>query len=238
MKSIQDVRMNGAGNRFFIHFGDCSPEKLLRSLHGADGLLIVREDDVADASMRIINADGSEAEQCGNGLRCVVLHLVRSQVVTKHELTIRTLAGTSQCVVHEEHNEVDVSLCVPRIETHVSPDFSEMVFVNMGNPNAVLWTNQDPVLVRSRVGEDISNNPLFAEGMNVNIARRDGKKYATCASYERGVGPTNASGTGGASVFVAARTEGPFFVSSVGGTLSFKYDAHGLVVMTGPANYE
>ena len=88
----------------------------------------------------------------------------------------------------------------------------------------------------TNLAEKIVYNPAFKEGMNLHVARLDGENSATCASWERGVGATLASGTGGASVFVAAEVEGPFFVSSVGGVLSYKL-VDGVVKMTGPAGY-
>jgi diaminopimelate epimerase len=230
--------MHGASNRFLVYLGDGNIKKLRMKLNGADGLLLVQKDSEVDAFVRIINADGTEAEQCGNGLRCVALHLVRSNLVNKNELQIRTLAGVSKCVVREDCNEVEVTLCVPTVETTVIQEFPNLVFVNMGNPNAVCWTEEDPLEVLEQLGKQISMNSQFVNGMNVHFARRDGIQHATCASFERGVGKTHASGTGGASVFVASDTDGPFYVSSVGGTLTYRYNENGEVVMAGPACYE
>ena len=238
MTSDTYLFMHGASNRFLVHFGELDIEKLLNNLNGADGLLLVQEDAEVDAVVRIINADGSEAEQCGNGLRCVALHLVRSKLVDKNVIRIRTLAGVTKCVVREDCNEVEVTLCVPIIESVVLPEYPELVFVSMGNPNAVYWTKEDPIEVRDQFGEQISTNKHFPNGMNVHFARRDGEQFATCASFERGVGNTHASGTGGASVFVASGADGPFCVSSVGGTLTYRFNENGEVVMTGPAGYE
>lgn len=237
MSAVQDVRMHGASNHFLIHFGDDDPEVCLKKLDGADGLLIIQEDEHADAYMRIYNADGSEAEQCGNGLRCVALHLVRNKMVETQNVSIRTRSGMSDCIVREDCNEVTVTLCKPTVETATVEEFPKLVFVNMGNPNAVYWTENNPLDERNQWGEHISNHPHFANGLNVHFARRDAKQYATCASWERGVGPTHASGTGGASVFVASQADGPFFVSSQGGTLSYEVNPTGVIVMSGPAGY-
>ncbi len=236
MTTPQNVRMHGASNHFLIHFGDESPENLIKNLNGADGLLLVSEDEQADAYMRIFNADGSEAEQCGNGLRCVSLHLVRNRMVTDPTLSIRTVSGVHHCVVHES-NEVSVTLCKPMMESIQLDEYPELTFVNLGNPNAVYWTEENPLLVREELGEQISNHPSFQEGMNVHFARKDDSQYATCASWERGVGPTHASGTGGASVFVASQAQGVYYVSSQGGTLKYHLNDDGVVVMSGPAGY-
>jgi len=240
---LQDVQMHGSGNRFLIHFGTTPIADLLGKLDGADGLLVVQSDDNG-VQMRIFNADGKEAEQCGNGLRCVALHLVRSRCVHGNEVVINTLGGMCTCLVHEDRNEVEVSLCIPKlgpdaclVDSGTDTDLPELTFVNVGNPNAVLWTEEDPVSVRDRVGDEISNHPAFKKGMNVHVARRDGEQNASVASWERGVGPTLASGTGGAAVFVASSVEGPFYVSSIGGTLTYRFNDIGAIVKTGPASY-
>ena len=237
MSDVQNVRMHGASNQFLIHFGNDSPEKYLQNLEGADGLLTVQEDDYADAFMRIFNADGGEAKQCGNGLRCVALHLVRNRMVEGPDVTVRTLSGVSHCMVHEDCNEIAVTLCKPTFDVTAIKEFPDLMFVNMGNPNAVYWTENDPLEERNQFGKIISNHPSFEDGMNVHFARRDAPQYATCASWERGVGPTCASGTGGAAVFVASQAEGLFFVSSQGGTLNYTWNPEGIVVMSGPAGY-
>lgn len=243
MNLMQDVRMHGAGNRFLIHFGSTPPDKLCHDLDGADGVLVVAENDNG-IHMRIFNADGNEAEQCGNGLRCVALHLVRSRVVSGSNVDIQTAAGVCSCVVHEDRNEVEVALCVPEcgpepcsVDVDQSSTLPVLTFVNVGNPNAVLWTEEEPIDVRDRVGKDLSNHPAFTQGMNIHVAHRDDDQHASVASWERGVGPTLASGTGGAAVFVTADADGPFYVSSLGGTLSYRYDDSGTIVKTGPAGY-
>ena len=106
----------------------------------------------------------------------------------------------------------------------------------MGNPNAVLWTKDDPNEICKALAPEIVSNSAFRKGINLHVARRDDPNHATCASWERGVGQTLASGTGGASVFVAANVEGPYYVSSIGGVLIYRY-VDGYVMMTGPAGY-
>ena len=243
MNPEQDVHMHGAGNRFLIHFGQTSPSELCKQLNGADGLLIVEIDDNG-IHMRIFNADGSEAEQCGNGLRCVALHLVRSRMVNGSNVDIQTASGVCACVVHKDRNEVEVALCTPQqgpdsclVDAGQFSSLPALTFVNVGNPNAVLWTEEDPAEVCDRIGDELSCHPAFTQGINIHIARRDGDQYASVASWERGVGATLASGTGGAAVFVAAKMDGPFYVSSLGGTLSYRYDNNGIIVKTGPASY-
>ena len=239
---MKDVVMHGAGNRFLLHFGSEDPMMLMEQHEHLDGVLSLTPDEETDFYMSICNADGSIAEQCGNGLRCVALHAVRSNAVKDKHVSINTIAGICHCTVELDRNEVEVQLSVPEIgpdSCHVKDPIDglpELQYVSMGNPNAVLWTKDDPVEVRDALAPDIVSNQAFKTGINLHVARRDDTNHATCASWERGVGPTLASGTGGASVFVAADVEGPFYVSSIGGVLTYRV-VDGGVMMTGPAGY-
>jgi len=242
---MQDVLMHGSGNRFLIHVGDQDAATLMNKLCGADGLLLLSSDEHSDLYMQIFNADGSEAEQCGNGLRCVALHAFRSQIVQSTTVTIRTLAGINKCVVYPESNEVEVTIGLPEVGPNASganldaiADLPEMQFINMGNPNAVLWTKGDPLEIRQEFGPIVARHRGFTEGINLHVARLDSNEQATIASWERGVGPTLASGTGGASVFVASNQPSPFVVTSVGGSLTYSKSDDGQIVMRGPATYD
>ena len=238
--NIQDVVMHGAGNRFLLHFGSTDPMSLMKSHEHLDGALTLSESSGADVLMDICNKDGSIAQQCGNGLRCVALHFVRSRLVEGNQVRIETLAGTSECVVDLSRNEVSVLLPKPiegKEHCSVTGDAPDCDYVNLGNPNAVLWVDENPMEIRAALGEQLSEHASFQEGMNVHFARRDDEHHATIASWERGVGPTLASGTGGAAVFVTSGAQA-LRVSSQGGTLFYKYDDDGAIVMTGPANYE
>jgi diaminopimelate epimerase len=241
---LEDVFMHGTGNRFLIHCGDQEPEALMDRLQDADGLLILSEDETADLQMKIYNADGTEAEQCGNGLRCAALHAYRSQIVSSTTITIRTLAGLNRCVIHPERNEVEVTIGFAKIGARFSDveltlieDLPTLQFVNMGNPNAVLWTEDDPVEVREKFGPVVVKHPGFTQGINLHVARLDSPNHATVATWERGVGPTLASGTGGASVFVSSKQSSPFVVTSIGGSLTYSKLSDGQIAMSGPAVY-
>jgi diaminopimelate epimerase len=241
----EDVIMHGAGNKFLIHLGDQDPSALLKNLQDADGLLILSHNDDSDFYMRIFNADGSEAQQCGNGLRCAALHAFRSRLVKGREITIRTLAGLNKCLVHPERNEVEVTIGFPEVgASSCCVDQNKMTglpvleFISFGNPNSVLWTEEDPVEVRQAYGALVTQHECFSEGINLHVARRDTTNHATVASWERGVGPTLASGTGGASVFVASKHTSPFVVTSAGGSLAYSYADDGQIVMAGSATYD
>ncbi len=236
--------MHGTGNRFLIHCGEENPKALLQKLQGADGLLILCEDETADLQMKIFNADGTEAEQCGNGLRCAALHAYRSQIVANTTMVIRTLAGLNNCVVHPERNEVDVTIGFAKVgplycdvQLDMIEELPKLQFVNIGNPNAVLWTENDPIEIREELGPVVAKHTGFTEGINLHVARLDAPNHATVASWERGVGPTLASGTGGASVFVSSTQPSQFVVTSVGGSLTYSKTRDGQIVMSGPAVY-
>ena len=242
---MEDVIMHGTGNRFLIHCGDRAPATFLNNLRGVDGLLVLSSDEESDFYMQIFNADGGEAQQCGNGLRCAALHIYRSQLVPTSELTIRTLSGISKCTVFPDRNEVEVTIGTPEIgptfcgvNQNAIEDLPEMHFVSMGNPNAILWTEDDPVKVRQEYGPIVVGHDGFSEGINLHVARLDSPNHAVVASWERGVGPTLASGTGGASVFVSSKQQPPFVVSSTGGSLTYSYADDGQIVMSGPAVYD
>ena len=236
--------MHGAGNKFLIHTGNEDPAKLIKNLQGADGLLVLSVDVEADLYMTVYNADGNEVQQCGNGLRCAALHALRSKLVPCEEISIRTVAGINMCRVHLDRNEIEVSIGTPSVgpeqcgvDQGAIADLPSMQFVCMGNPNAVMWTEQDPVEVRGEYGKLVCEHAGFAQGINLHVARLDQDNHATVASWERGVGPTPASGTGGAAVFVSTTRRNPFVVSSLGGSLSYHFADDGQVVMTGPAAY-
>ena len=136
--NIQDVVMHGAGNRFLIHFGSTDPMDLISIHERLDGVLTLSDAKDADVLMHICNKDGSIAEQCGNGLRCVALHLVRSRLVDGPVVSIETLAGTSECTVNLSRNEVSVRLPQPLMGVEhcsVTCDAPDLDYVNLGNIN-------------------------------------------------------------------------------------------------------
>ncbi|HJN71276.1 MAG: diaminopimelate epimerase [Phycisphaerae bacterium] len=242
---IEDVYMHGTGNKFLIHCGEQEPKVLLQKLHGADGLLILSGNETANLQMRIFNADGTEAEQCGNGLRCAALHAYRSRIVPSTTMTIRTLAGLNTCVVHPERNEVEVTIGFSKsgplscnVQVDLIEDLPALEFISMGNPNAVFWTEKEPTEVIEKIGPEVVNHEGFPEGINLHVARFDAPNHATISSWERGVGPTLASGTGGASVFVSSKQPPPFVVTSVGGSLTYTMLGDGQIVMAGAAAYD
>ncbi len=243
---IDRIRMHGAGNRFLI---GCETAALGPEA-GDDGVLLLSPPRAeGDLYMRIINADGSEGEQCGNGLRCVAMHAVKSGLVEGREVLIETAAGTVACMVDLDAASVEVDLGIPRLRSDAcgvtdlgrEAGLPPMTFVDMGNPNAVHFVDQSPGSICSTLGPRVAEHAGFTRGMNLHVVRMDDAGACTCATWERGVGPTLACGTGAASVFAAAREAGTcsdaLAVMSDGGTLYCRWSPTGSALVRGPAAY-
>lgn len=192
---------------------------------GADGVLYINPTDDADAAMRIINADGSEAEMCGNGIRCVAKHLYDSSIVRKKKITIRTLAGLKkvECRVEKgEVKEVSVDMGPPSLSCEDIPmkcsgRFIDRIIrigettvrgtaVSMGNPHFVTFQKFSEKRMRM-LGPKIETHSLFPRRVNAEFVRvHNGRLDVTV--HERGVGWTLACGTGACAAAVAAAVKG------------------------------
>ena len=177
---------------------------------GADGVLLVGPS-ASGFSMKVVNADGSVPEMCGNGLRCVVAHLVRSGRAAEGELVVDTDAGPHRCTVTREGDVlfVEVEMRVPSLAPDAVPVRADaplvdaeilahgrslrVTAVSMGNPHAV--TFDDVGLARAELGPIVQRDPRFPEGVNVGFARAVGDGLELFV-YERGAGWTEACGTG------------------------------------------
>ena len=215
---------------------------------GADGVLVVTPASASDARARmtVINADGSLAEMCANGLRCVALHLALEDQLQECRYLIETGAGLLGCEVARDGVRADVQLQLgqARLVGEHQAQFRDQRYrfrrVSMGNPHAVhfgaAWSEADidefsPALSAS-----------FPEGSNVEFAQVVGRHAIELVVWERGVGRTLACGTGAAATAVAAAVEGhvPFAeaveVKLPGGPLQIRVAAETLAVsLTGPA---
>ena len=223
---------------------------------GADGVLIVGTDGPAP-SMRVINADGSVPEMCGNGIRCVARHLRRTKKLVSSDVRIDTAAGPHRCTLLDD-GRVAVEMAVPSLDPSSVPvradsdvidhpfeigdDTVHLTAVSMGNPHAV--TFDDVGDRRLALGPAIQNDSRFPRRANVGFARlaRDGT--IDLEVYERGAGWTRACGTGACAAAVAAVETGraarnePITVRLPGGPLEIVVGARGEPVrMTGPARH-
>ncbi len=216
---------------------------------GADGILVVADPQGrADAAMLVINADGSRPQMCGNGLRCVALVVAGAPGTN---VLIETDAGPRLCAVTREHDDagwVDVDMGPAYHDGVVEPRAGVgrcFARVSMGNPHAVAFVaaDEDAEGLARTLGPQIENDPLFAEGTNVEFARVTDSGAITLWVWERGCGITDACGTGACATAAAAVAQGlrpsdtPIEVRLPGGALTIVVPADdgAGVRMGGPA---
>jgi len=225
---------------------------------GADGVLYINPDQSADAFMRILNSDGSEAEMCGNGIRCVAKHLYDFSLAPA-TMRINTLAGMKTIEVQVRDGQAvgaAVEMGAPRLERENIPMTGTGRFVgqelevngrtvrgtavSMGNPHLIIFDRLSDREVQE-LGPMLERHPLFPRRTNVEFVRVN-DDVLEVAVYERGAGWTQACGTGACATAVAAGLEGiaPFGkdvrVRLPGGELTIKVaEDLSSVRMTGPA---
>jgi diaminopimelate epimerase len=198
---------------------------------GADGVLLVLPPRAPDAvvRMRVINADGSVPEMCGNGLRCIAVHVAVPRRLS--EVVVETDAGLRRCTVDGDMVTVDMGV-VGTSGLHpleVDGRHLDLWLADAGNPHAVLFAPGTPEDVQ-RLGPRIAIHPDFPEGTNVEFATV-GKDGVDLVVWERGVGVTMACGTGACAVVAVACERGllpagvPVDVRLPGGTLVVTRDA-------------
>jgi diaminopimelate epimerase len=221
---------------------------------GADGVLfLLPPRDGGVARMRVVNADGSVPEMCGNGLRCVALLLAASQDLREGELVVETDAGSRACRVTRgvglhEGGVVDVEMGVVRVEGSATETVQgvvvDMVLADAGNPHAIVYRDS-PEADLASLGRLIATHPRFAStgGRNAELVRWNGGALEVFV-WERGAGPTLACGTGACAAVAVACSRGeaasqyPVNVRLPGGALVVTHDGvTGLTRMKGPARH-
>ncbi len=205
---------------------------------GADGVLLVGASKRADLAMRVINADGSEAEMCGNGVRCVARYA--DERGDGGTLRVETLAGIihTDVVARGAEYRIRVGMGVPRVLAR-EVGLHDAVVVDTGNPHLVLFrATLDDVDLRM-LGERLQTHALFPHGVNVHTAVVEDERTLRVRHFERGVGLTMACGTGAVASAAAAIARGaarsPVAVHVPGGELTVAWDGEGEAYMTGPA---
>ena len=249
------TKMQGLGNDFLLVYGqvpeDVSP--LCRRLcdrHfgvGADGVIFVSLAWDADGSMRIFNADGSEARMCGNGIRCVAKYLYDKGLVRKDSMTIDTLSGPKTLRLHRAGGQID-RVCVDmgraRLEQAALPLSEGMgtgLVVSVGNPHVVVFSPHVEDLPLYLWGPRIENDPRFPGGVTAEFVQVLSPQKLRMRVWERGCGVTLACGTGAcASAFAAVQAglcsvDEPIEVQLDGGSLQITVSEGGGVSMEGPA---
>jgi diaminopimelate epimerase len=251
-------KMHGLGNDFIVidnrqqSVSDAEASELARKLCerrlsvGADGLLLLLNSVTADVKMQIFNADGSEAEMCGNGIRCFAKYCYENGIVGKTELSVETLAGVKQTWLTLENNEVTsvkVDMGTPAWERSQIPMLGQGTFINqdlqvgeerynvtclsVGNPHCVVFVARVDDFPVDVVGPKIENHGLFPKKTNVEFVQVLNKNELKVRVWERGCGETFACGTGACAAVAAAKTlqkvDSRVSVHLLGGDLSVEY---------------
>ncbi len=226
---------------------------------GSDGLVLIDKSPVpeADFSMRIFNADGSEAMMCGNASRCIGKYLFERGLTTKTNIRLLTLSGIKVLSLHVKDDIVEsvtVDMGEPAFDAPTqfiaSRGLGKGTFVSMGNPHYVIFTeNVDQV---SETGHSLEYHPAFPQRCNIEFARIEDDGSIRTRVWERGSGVTQACGTGACATAVAAALTGKTGRTSQvvmdGGTLNIEWceSDHSIegrffqknhIYMTGPAEF-
>jgi len=269
-RPLRFTKMHGIGNDYvyvdlFRERVD-DPPALAREMSdrhfgvGADGLILVGPSDSADVSMRIFNADGSEAEMCGNGIRCVAKYARERGLARSDEVRIQTRAGVKVVRVFWEGGRVtrarvdmgqpglrraDIPMTGPPDErcVNVPLRLADAMFrvtcVSMGNPHCVIFVPDVEAVPLERFGPAMEHHPAFPRRTNVHFVQVLGRDRVRMRTWERGSGVTLACGTGASAVCVAGtltdRTDRAIRATLPGGDLDLEWSGDGHVFMTGPA---
>ena len=264
---IEFTKMHGLGNDFVVIDAltqqiDLTKEQIIAMADrhfgiGCDQLLLVEKPTSTQAEFRyrIFNADGGEVEQCGNGARCFAL-FVRQQGLTKTtEIMVETASGLIELKVKGE--QVTVNMGVPDFEPANLPFLAEKAAesydlmvngteyaigaVSMGNPHAVMQVDDLDAIDIERLGSAIESHELFPNRVNAGFMQIINRQEIRLRVYERGVGETQACGTGACAAVAVGRQAGlldeTVIVHLSGGKLSIQWPGEGCeLLMTGPAS--
>jgi diaminopimelate epimerase len=217
---------------------------------GADGLLVVLESATADATMRIFNSDGSEAEMCGNGIRCVARYLAEHGF--GDTFRIETKAGPIETkILARQRYEywIRAKMGVPEFPADGAEENLEAldrnwtyIQVSMGNPHIVVPVPDVKAIDVEKLGHALSTHERFPQGTNVHFAEPTGRSSLSVRHYERGVGVTQACGTGVVASVAAFVKRGalhsPAIVRVPGGLLAVRWDRGRPAYLDGPAVVE
>ncbi len=264
-------KMHGIGNDYI--FVDCfdqqvnEPAELAKVISdrnfgvGSDGLILIMPSDAGDVRMRMFNTDGSEAQMCGNGVRCVAKYAWEHGLAKSNPMGVETAAGIRSIelsVTHEgkvEAAKVDMGRPVTAPEEipvnipqqkvvnmplRTSKHAYEMTCVSMGNPHVVIFVEDVTKIPLEQVGPEIEKHPLFPQRTNAHFVEVITAAEVKMRTWERGSGITLACGTGASAVCVAGvlagKTQRKILAHLPGGDLELEWDEEtDHVFMTGPA---
>lgn len=271
IKTVKFTKMHGAGNDYIYVdtllyiIPDPSAAAIKWSAPhtgiGSDGLVLIGKPSItsgADFSMRIFNADGSEAMMCGNASRCIGKYLYERKLTDKTEIKLETLSGVKTLRLHLATGgtveSVTVDMLEPRL--HVPEQYDESclgelsasfrkfrgTFVSMGNPHFVTFVDDIDTIDIARYGSEMEHDAAFPQRCNIEFAQVMPDGTIRTRVWERGSGITMACGTGACATAVAAqitgRAQNKSTIKMDGGTLLIEWSADdGHVYMTGPAEF-
>ena len=268
------VKMQGTGNDFLLvetsdegrDWGALAQAMCERHYGvGADGLMLVLPSQAADVRMRLFNADGSEAEVSGNGVRCLVKYVIERGLARPRDgrLRVEAASGVLEAQVFGEGGRIErvrLSMGAPRFAPREVPVLTEMeppvidlplevdgqslavTCLSMGNPHAVLFVDS-PVAEYplEHLGPKVERHPAFPARVNFGVGRMLGRDRMELRVWERGVGETLACGSGCSAAMVAARLKGlardRVDITQPGGLLTVEWDGRGEVFLTGAAEF-
>jgi len=255
--TINFHKMHGLGNDFIMVEGINIPYPALTDLAvklcdrhtgiGADGLINILPSAVADIRMQIINADGSEAEMCGNGIRCFAKLVYEKKIIQKTEFTVETPAGIMVPKLNTDNGKVasvrvDMGAPIDPGSKIISVNSNPLTLfsLTMGVPHAVIFVDEIDASIVIGLGPVIEKNAAFPSGTNVNFVQVIDETTIKMRTWERGAGPTLACGTGGCAAVVASvlngKTSRNVTVKLAIGELRIEWN-YANVFMTGPAEY-
>lgn len=270
MGVIRFTKMQGLGNDYiYVNVMECpiaNPEQFSirwsdrRKGIGSDGLIMIGRSDIADFSMRIFNADGSEARMCGNGARCVGKYLHDKGLTTKTEIKLETLSGIKILKLHLGQDgmvdtvTVNMGQGLPLKVNHgsgtlvgeilnVGEGATVCTAIDMGNPHLVMFVKDAEKARVDEVGPFMEHHSMFPDRANIEFAQVIDRKHIRMRVWERGSGITFACGTGACATAVASAMQGYTDADGCdvimdGGTLTVQWNPDTKeVLMTGAAEF-
>lgn len=264
------TKMHGIGNDYVYVNGfeervENKPEvsRMVSDRHfgiGSDGIIFINPSEKADFEMEMYNSDGSRAEMCGNGIRCVAKYVYDFGLTNKEKISIDTLAGVKYLDLKVENGkvaEITVDMGEPELiaknipivsenEKVVSEDITvdgknyQITGVSMGNPHAIVYYDGIQDMKIEEIGPKFECHERFPRRINTEFVEVIDRQHVSMRVWERGAGETLACGTGACAVAVACvlngLTESEVKVTLLGGDLTIRWDKESNhVFMTGPA---
>lgn len=254
---VKFTKMHGLGNDYV--YVDCTKEQIREEVElakkvsnrhfgvGSDGLILIKNSEVADFKMVMYNLDGSQAEMCGNGIRCVGKFVYDKGLTDKTTITVETLAGIKVLELNVENKKVKtVTVDMGKAEiTHenlkleVLDKTFEFTGVSVGNPHVITVVDDVDNFDVDKYGKIVESHEVFPNKTNVEFVEIVDRDTIKMRVYERGSGETLACGTGATATLVACNKNGlvnsEATIKLLGGDLDISLKETGNLFMTGPA---